>query len=335
MDDNVPPPVWQPPTPAAAPPPPVPEEPEEPAVSETPEEPAAPSASPPPPPSAAEPAAFRSVVITEPPKQRHTALWVVLAVLAVAGLGVGAFFALRGDDDPDEPTFSFELAIEQQHPDAAGVHYELTMTSGRDRMNATADFDIATGLARMSMDADSVTGGEGEVDIILDPNEGVMYMEAAPFEEMGAPVETEWIVLDVDLLTGGESSTQCLFGASGGGNPLDGMNLLSDPLRLTDLGRDDTDDEALQHYEVVVDPQDWIAADDCLKDLFEQSDCAMPDDVTYEVWVTEDNEVRRFNYEMSVCGEKSGNDYVVTLLDESPDIEVPDPDDVTDFEDLI
>jgi hypothetical protein len=292
------------------------------------------------PPTAPFPAPFTteptvSVVIHEPPKRRRTGLLIAGAALVVATLGVGGTLLLLRDDDPADATYSLTEAADQA-ASATSVAFTMTVDMLGQRVVAEAETDTVAGLTHLSMNlGDAGLGVDSTIEMLSDANAKVIYMKSAFFDELGMDVDTDWIKMDAEFLSTMGGADGGLFGSASWGNPLDAAPLFAAAESVTDLGFDEVDGVRVKHYEVVVDTAAALATSPQIQQAFDDTDGELPKDLTYDVYVDEQNQIRRTATTVKAGATKVTADIVITPLTEPLHLELPDPGDVTDMSDLI
>jgi len=279
-----------------------------------------------------------SVVLTEPPRRRRTGLWVGLAALAVVALGVGGFFAFASRDDDDassEATFSLDEVPAAAEDQGA---FTATISAMDQTIEQHAEYDLDAGLMSLTMTLPGFFDDSMEVSAIVDLENEVIYLDASLFEEMGLEVDTTWLRIDREALeeAGQDASGFDQFKT---GDPTGLAGALVDIGEVTEIGKETIDGEELMHYQVVADTADLLDADpEALEQLevqVEQFGGELPDEVVYDVWVTEDNRVRRMVIDLEMGVMQASVEYVFEDLDGPVEIELPADDDVTDIMDLV
>ena len=274
-----------------------------------------------------------SVVLHEQPKKRRTGLLVGVAVLLVAVVGAGGFFLLRGDDDEKE---TFSLAAAGAPPaDAQHVAFSMTMSVMWQDIVVDAEADVPSGLTRMTMDFGDALGTEGVIDIISDSNARVVYFSSDLFSTLGLEVDTEWIKLDEAFMQENGGTDASIFETANIGNPLDAGELFANAKSVTDLGYDEVDGVRVKHFEVVVDAAAALDVSPQLQQQFDELSGELPDVLTYDVYVDEQNQIRRTTNELEAGGSKLTTDIVIKQVTEPIVIEVPAAEDVTAINDPI
>ena len=284
-------------------------------------------ASPFPPPSLTEPPAV-SVVLHEEPKKRRTGLLVGVGVLVLAVVAAAGFVLLKKDDA--EATFSL-TAASAAAADVKAVAFTMTMEVMGQAVTADAEIDTESGLTHMTMDM-GIT--DSPIEMIVDTNEKVIYFGSSFLGDSGLPVDTDWVKMDQEFLAenGGDDS---MFEATNVGNPLDAGAIFENAKSVTEIGFDEVDGVKVKHFEVVVDTKAALAVSPQLQQQFDELDTDIPDELTYDVYVDEQNQLRRTTIEMPMMGQKVTVDIVIKPLTEAIVIELPAAADVTDFSDLI
>jgi hypothetical protein len=274
-----------------------------------------------------------SVVIHEPPKRRRTGLLVAVGVLLVAALGVGGFLLLRSDDE--EATYSLSAAAARA-ADTTSVAFTMTMNVMGEEIVADAATDSERGLTHITMDLGGAELGiDATMEMIADDNAKVVYLQSGFFEALGLDVDTDWIKMDEEFLASQGGADADMFGSASVGNPLDVAPLFEHAKSVTEVGFDDVDGVKVQHFEVVVDTLAALDASPQLQQQFEELSGDLPTDLTYDVYVDEQNQIRRLSTVVKAGATKVEIDIVIKPLTEPLVIEVPDPADVTDIADLM
>ena len=270
-----------------------------------------------------------SVVLIEPTVHRRPWVLLLTALVVLGGLGVGAFLVLRGDD---KPTFALDRAAA-----AAGTtkwtEMQITMESQGQSITMNSKGDTDKGLARMSMDLGAIVGSSSPIDMIIDTKNDTMYMGGAFLTALGAKVDTPWVKIDrATLEKAGQDASA--FDQLDVGNQLAPATLFASAVSVRHLGRETIDGEQLQHDEVTVDTAKLVAVNPFLKRTMDKAGATLPTTITYQVFITKDNEIRRLTYEVTAGTDKVKLTVVSHALTAAPGIEVPAEADVTDLADL-
>lgn len=280
-----------------------------------------------PPPTLPTPTA--SVVLEDEPKKRRTGLIVGAAVLAVAAIATAGFVLLK--KDTAEATFSLTEAAAAA-ADTKAVAFTMTMSLMGEQVTAEAETDSDSGLTHMVMDIGMI---DGSLEMIADTNEKVIYFKSSFLEDSGLPIDTDWVKMDEAFLQGQAGDGESIFDSANLGNPLDAGAVFETAKTVTEVGFDEVDGVKVKHFEVVVDTLEAMKVSPQLQQQFDQLDADIPKELTYDVYVDEQNQIRRTTIAMSVAGQNVSVDIVIKPLSEPIVIEVPAPADVTDFADLI
>ena len=271
-----------------------------------------------------------SVVLIEPPlRRRRAGLLLAVALVVLAGLGVGTFFILRGDD---APTYSLDRAAVA----SAGAKWssmQVTVASDQESIKISSESDGEKGLAKMNMDL-GASGPGTPIDMIVDTKNDVMFMSSDAMKALGAPVETKWVKIDRAALTkAGQDAS--FFDQLDIGDQMAAATLFTDATDVKQIGKETIDGEVLQHDDVTVPTAKVIALNPFLKRTLEAAGTKLPDTITYGVYITKDNVIRRLVYEFGTGSQKASVTVVAHVLTASPGIEVPAEADVTDIASLL
>lgn len=268
------------------------------------------------------------------------------AVLAVAGVAAGAFMFVGGSDAPtdtvelateatdggiDTPaSFSFAAATATAET-AASVNYDMSMQTPEGPLTMDVTIDRASSRASMVVDMSQLEMEPGlqmsdPISMIIDESNGQAFMSAELFGELFGGTEAQWIQMDLDGPESNADGLEDLFS-----NPLDIAELFAD-FEPIDLGLETIDGEELQHFQVSIDPEYLAGLDET--DLF--GDVAEPDE-TQEVdaWVNEENQVRRLMFAGLDEGDPFSIDMWMEISTEPVDIQLPNPADVIDMNELM
>jgi hypothetical protein len=294
--------------------------------------------------------------------------WLIgIAVAAVVVVGLGAVFALRGDDAGDvadnaalpevdaadiaddivlpdavvpakAEAFSLSVAAAQA-AEATTVEFDMAIEVGSSgTIEVTGGIDSEANLMTMRMDMGALLGpaggpGGGSLDMILDGTNQVMYMDAGGFGD-ALPTDARWISFDYATLAEQAGQSVDDFADSFTTNPLDAARLFdqADPQDIVEVGPEDIDGVITKHFEVTVDFADVIKANPQLESQFEQGQfTSLPDEVVYDVWVTEDNQLRRMAFTLDADDQSVEMLMNMREVGGSLDVEIPDADDVFDL----
>ncbi len=272
-----------------------------------------------------------SVVITEQPKRRRTGLIAAAVILVVGGLVAGGvLLAQRGDD---APTFSLEEATKNAAAQTSSA-MTITTTSLGQTLTIDAEIDRTANLMHMNMDLGAMLGTDTSIEAIADIGAKALYFKSDLFRGLGATVDTDWIKMDqtsVDKM-GQDASLFDQFDLT---TTVDVANLFEAATDVKEIGDDEVDGEKVRHYQVTVPGSEVLKGNPQLQNQLDQLDVPMPDEIVYDVYVTEANEFRRMTSEMDLGASKTKVDIVVTSVNEPVSIEVPAAEDVTDILDLL
>lgn len=270
-----------------------------------------------------------AVVAHAEPKRRRTGRLIGAGVLAVAALASGALVLLN--KDKAEATYSLTEANAAAAETTAAA-FTMTMSAMGEDVTAEAEMDTTSGLSHIVMELGVV---DGSVEMIADTKAKTVYFKSSFFEGIGLSVDTEWIKFDEEILQEQAVGDESIFDSANLGNPLAAAAVFENAKSVTEIGFDEVDGVKVKHFEVVVDALDAMKASPALQQQFDQLDADLPSELTYDVYVDEQNQIRRTNMEITLAGQKVVVDIVIKPLTEPLVIEVPKPADVTDFADLL
>jgi len=271
-----------------------------------------------------------SVVITEVPKKSRKGLAAAAAVLVVAGLVVGGIFLMKGDDSV---AFALDVAT-QRAADAPGLESHIETGALGQTIAIDGTVDNESGLLEMTMDLGGMLGTDSALNAVVDPANKTMYMSTDAFgEALSGITDKKWVKIDQKALAevGQDGAVFDQLGAAG---QIDTAALLDGAKKVTDLGLTTFEDEQVRHYEVVVAVEDVKGLGDLLQSQTGGLDAVLPDEITYDLYVTKDNELRRIVYDVDMGVAKVSVDVTQHLLDTAPGIAVPPDDEVVDITEL-
>jgi hypothetical protein len=196
------------------------------------------------------------------------------------------------------------------------------------------------------------------IDVVYDGAEGVIYMRAAAFTDVVdlLGIDAEWIAFDLDALAA--------FGDAADGNVVDdwsdalgeapfaALGELVDSDEVEEVGRETIDGVETQRYRVAVDGSDLLDGFPALgtmgqelEDLFGDALDGSGDledlladasaELGYDVWVTEDNQLRRVGAAVTVAGQSMTVTIDFLDLGGPIDVAVPSDDEVFDLSELL
>ncbi len=266
-----------------------------------------------------------------PPRGRRRPFALAAALLAVVALGIGAFVALTGDRSGDvaEP-YSLVAAAESTIA-ARTVEFDLTVSAGDlAAVTVTGAVDNESELVSVTTDLSSLLAigempvplGGGDVTVLLDGEAGVVYLDAGALGGF-LPADAAWVSIDLGVLA--EQSGQSLDDLRGefGLDPTDIARTLLDTDDATEIGADTIDGVETVHYQVTVDLADALAAVPQAEIDPTLADIDIPDTVTYDVWVTADNQLRRVSFDTEIAGQSISMLLDLTTTSEPLGVELP------------
>ncbi len=278
--------------------------------------------------------------------RRRPALLIV-AVVALVALGVGAFVALgnpAGDTGvtlPDAEAFDLAAAA-QGTVDARTIEYDLTVAAGDlGSVTVSGAVDNETKLATVTADLSTLLGLDGPlpidggIELLVDGANGVVYLGA---DALGGllPADSAWISIDLAVLAERSGVSLDDLRSEFVVDPAASAQALLDADNAVELGTEEIDGITVRHYEVTVDLAAAIAAAPQAAEQFDaelgELDAVLPETVTYDVWVTEDNQLRRASFDVTVADQTVSMVLDMTTSSEPLDLQVPaDAFDVTSW----
>jgi hypothetical protein len=257
-----------------------------------------------------------------------------LAAVAVIAVGIGAIVAIGSSRDggvtlPAVEPFSLAAAA-QNTVDARSVEFDLTVTAGdTGTVAVSGSIDNETKLVVVSTDMSGLLGlgdaipiGDGSFELLYDAAGGVIYLDAAAFGGL-LPGDSAWVSADLGALaemsgTPLDDMQRELFV-----DPTDAARLLLDSDNAVEVGNETIDGVDTVHYQVTVDVAAAIAASPQAGAELGAADVALPDTVTYDVWVTSDNGLRRVSFDLAAAGQSVSMVLDIHASDQPLDVEVP------------
>jgi hypothetical protein len=268
--------------------------------------------------------------------RRGWMLAAAVVLVLVVGIGAVALVAGRGGGEGGDADAYSLAAASQRTANADTVVYEMTMSVGalgEVRMDGGVDNEAQ--LMTLTMDMGALSGDDASMEMIVDVGGGVAYVRADEFGEM-LPMDAEWFSMDLETLAAmnGESlaDLQDQFAV----DPTDTATLFQD-VEAVEVGIEEIDGQQVKHYRVDIDVEAALAATPQAQQQLDDAGMAgeLPDTITYDVWVTEDNQLRRLTFELPVMGETMRTQLDMTSVDEPLEVEIPTGDAVADITDLI
>ncbi len=247
---------------------------------------------------------------------------IVVAIVAIVALAIGALVAVgsSGNEGVALPE-PFSLAAAAQNTiDARSVEFDLTVTAGDlGDVTVTGAVDNETQLVSVSTDLSALVSldgplpiGIGSVEMLFDRSTGVIYISA---DALGGllPGDSAWVSADLGVLAEksgtslDEMQNELLV------DPTESARVLLDSDNVVEVGNESIDGVDTVHYEVTVDLAEAIAASPQAGSKLDEVGIDVPDTVTYDVWVTSDNQLRRASFDVTVADQS-----VAMVLDMRP-----------------
>ena len=285
------------------------------------------------------------------PGGRRRPVALVIAVVAMMALGVGAFVALAGSGSGDgadvaEP-YSL-IAAAESTINARTVEFDLTVSaSDLAEITVSGAVDNDSQLVSVTTDLSSLLAlgdtplpfGGGDMTVLVDASTGVLYLDASALGGF-LPDSAGWVSIDLGTLA--EQSGQALDDLQNqfAIDPSDIARSLLDTENATEIGVETIDGVEVKHYEVSVDIAAALAAvpqaelDEALGGA-DLPGIELPDTITYDVWVTADNQLRRVSFGTEIAGQTIGMQLDMTTSDQPLGVELPADSEVFDLTGLL
>ena len=274
----------------------------------------------------------------------------MLALIAAAGavmaLGIAALiaFAGSGSDDGADVAEPYSLVAAAENTiTARTVEFDLTV-SASDLADITVSgavdnesqlVSVTTDLSSLLTLGDtSIPFGGGDMTVLVDGSTGVIYLDASALGGF-LPDSAGWV--SIDLGTHAEQSGQAIdvLQYDFAHYPSDIARSLLDTEEAVEVGVDTIDGVEVRHYQVSVDIAAALAAVPQAELDPAIGDIELPDTITYDVWITADNQLRRVSFGTEIVGQTIGMQLDMTTSDEPLGIELPADGDVFDLTGLL
>ena len=285
------------------------------------------------------------------PGGRKRPVAIVVAVVAMMALGIGAIVALTGNGSGDSADVAEPyslIAAAESTLTARTVEFDLTVSaSGLAEVSVSGAIDNESELVSVTTDLSSLLAlgdtplpfGGGDMTVLVDGSTGVLYLDASALGGF-LPDSAGWVSIDLGTLA--EESGQAVDDLQGefGLDPTDIARSLLDTENATEVGIETIDGVEVKHFEVSVDIAAALAAvpqaelDEALGGA-DLPDIDLPDTVTYDVWVTADNQLRRVSFGTEIAGQTIGMQVDMTTSNEPLGVELPADGDVFDLTGLL
>jgi hypothetical protein len=283
---------------------------------------------------------------TPAPGGRRKPFALIAAVVAVVALGIGAFIALAGGgsgDDADIAEPYSLIAAAQSTLAARTVEFDLTVSaSDLAEITVSGAVDNESQLVSVTTDLSSLLAlgdmamplGDGAMTVLVDGSTDIVYLDASALGGF-LPDSAGWVSIDLGALA--EQSGESLddLESEFALDPTDIARSLLDTDAATEIGVDTIDGVEVKHYEVSVDLAAVLAAVPQAELDSAIGEVDLPDTITYDVWVSADNQLRRVSFGTEIAGQTIGMQLDMTTTDEPLGIELPADGDVFDLTGLL
>ena len=279
-----------------------------------------------------------------PRGRRRLAL--VAAAGAVMALGLAALVAVAasGSDDGADVAEPYSLiAAAENTITARTVEFDLTVSaSDLAEVTVSGAVDNESNVVSVTTDLSSLLAlgdmpipfGGGPMTVLVDASTGVLYLDASALGGF-LPDSAGWVSIDLGALA--EQSGRALDDLQDEFvlDPTDIARALLDTEDAVEVGVDTIDGVEVRHYEVSVDIAAALAAVPRAELDPVIGDVELPDTITYDVWITADNQLRRVSFGTEIVGQTIGMQLDMTTSDEPLGIELPADGDVFDLTGLL
>jgi LppX_LprAFG lipoprotein len=227
-----------------------------------------------------------------------------LAALALPLL-LGGLAACGSDDEAPEPAASSSSATESQAPSDTESGEEVDAADFIDDLQAGLK---ASTTAKMTMHMDmggQAIHSDGAVDYTTTPPQMAMTMESPALADQSIEMRLvdEVLYMNMGQLTNNKFVSYDLSDANSLPPGMDQLTSTMNPLAAFDsfeegvqsvtfVGDENVEGEQLGHYEIEVD----TSKIEQFKDL--QTQTELPKTVTYDVWLDDQNRMRKMTFEM-------------------------------------
>ena len=266
----------------------------------------------------------------------------LFATVALAGL-LGACGGQTGNSALAAVTLA---AAKTSDAGTARFATDMTMTMEGQTVtgSGTGELDLERQLTHMSTSMSGLPGGQA-IDTEIYSSGFTIYMRSDGFGQP-MPGVKDWI--EIDLQAAGEEFGFDLgaFQQLGQNDPTASLDYLRGAKSVEEIGEEEIRGTATTHYRAVIE---W---DSVIEEVPEDARAAMEaniklmkewtgeDEMTFDVWLDDEGRMRRQAMEFTyVKGPAAGTamDMTIEMFDFGVDVEIqlPDPDDVTGFEELM
>ena len=186
-----------------------------------------------------------------------------------------------GGYDADELLAAMKAAVQ----DNETAHLVMDMSGNGQSMSAEGDVSYEGDTTTMQLTMQSPEMGQGAIEVRM--VDGMLYMSMPPMTPEG-----KFLALDVN-------DPNSPFGNLGGvtqGDPMGTFKAFDEGLRdVKYLGSEDVDGEEMDHYVLTVDGKAAAKAQGSPAG-------SVPDEITYDLWLDDDDLMRRIQYTMTGGG---------------------------------
>ncbi|MDF1605486.1 LppX_LprAFG lipoprotein [Nocardioides sp. YIM 152315] len=220
---------------------------------------------------------------------------------------------------PDEFVDTVAAGLEE----STTAHMEMTMSMGEQfSAESEGDLDYTSDPPSMQMSMD--IPGVGDMEMVM--VDGVIYMKSAA---MSGDKYWKIDLSDPDSPLGKMGFDKLLEQS----DPVGALESMKDGIdTVTFEGSEDVDGRELDHYELTIDMQS--AMDTLGGDLPSEATKAMPESVTYDLWLDDEDRFAQMQMETPVMDQTMDMEMSLDDWGQDVSVEAPPADEITDMPDL-
>lgn len=272
------------------------------------------------------------VMTDDPPsrRQRNVALVAVLLLIAAALVVVFAIALLRNGGDSG---YDFDAAAERVNTEPSRV--VLTTDTGlMGDITVEGESIPADGRSSISMQL----GDMFDLEAIVDAPSETIFLGSEFLADLvpgGLTGDAGWVRIDAEQASAVPGFEELITAIEQ--NDLSGSatSLLQKASSVQELGIEEIDGEQLQHVVATIPFDAFIEVSPDIEQQLEQLGVDAPDSFEIDVWITEDDWVRKMSYSLELGPMQLAIEAVITELPDDFTIELPAEGDYIDLADLI
>jgi hypothetical protein len=267
-----------------------------------------------------------------------------LAAAALAPLLLTGVVACGNDDsgsasDKKEPAAASAVLTGLQKGDEVDPGDFVDTVSDGVEASTTAHMTMKVGLGSMGK-----MSGEGDVDYTADPPEMAMTMDL-PMVGAGTKTEVRYVdgifYMSLGMMSSGKfwkldpADPDSPLGDVGDlldqADPRGALKKVEPAIdTVTYVGEEDVDGRSLDHYELTIDPAALAKTMKVPSDARAQ----LPDELTYDVWLDDENRLSKMHMDLPVAGMESTVDLTASDWGKKVTIEAPPASEIAEMPNL-